>query len=60
MNTLYGFLALGVGAMALIVAAVIWSLRRMPSDKELDELARRFPEAGEAALVADEKGEAPG
>jgi hypothetical protein len=55
MNTLYGFLALGVGAMALIVAAVIWSLRRMPSDQELDELARRFPEADAVSPHAAEQ-----
>lgn len=49
MNALYLYLAAGLGVVVLLVAAVIWSLRRMPSEAELDEIARRQEEAARAA-----------
>lgn len=52
MNPLYWYLAIGIGAVVLIVLAVVWSLRRMPSEAELDQLAERFPEGAEHCAAA--------
>jgi hypothetical protein len=59
MNSLHLYLAIGVGVVGVIVMAVIWSLRRMPSEAELDELHRqqcaqavRDSAAPDAAVVA--------
>lgn len=41
MNSLHLYLAIGFGVVGVIVAAVIWTLRRMPSEEELDELHRQ-------------------
>lgn len=41
MNSLHLYLAIGFGVVGVIVVAVIWSLRRMPSEAELEELDRR-------------------
>lgn len=49
MNSLHWYLAIGFGVVGLLVVAVIWSLRRMPSEAELDELHRRQCEAAEGA-----------
>lgn len=54
MNSLYLFLAVGFGVVGVIVVAVIWSIRRMPSDAELDELERRqCAEAARAGAVPE-------
>lgn len=52
MNSLHLYLAVGFGVVGVIVVAVIWSLRRMPSDAELEELDRRQRE--EAARTGAE------
>lgn len=45
MNSLSLYLALGFGVVGVIVIAVIWSIRRMPSEAELEEHCRRHLEA---------------
>jgi flagellar biogenesis protein FliO len=53
MNALNLYLAVGLGVVVLIVVAVIWSLRRMPSEAELDEISRRQEAAARAAGEGD-------
>ena len=45
MNSLYLYLAVGFGIVGVIVFAVIWSIRRMPSEAELEDHYRRHREA---------------
>lgn len=48
MTSLHLYLAVGFGVVGVIVIAVIWSIRRMPSEAELEEHCRRHRE--EAAM----------
>ncbi len=45
MNSLHLYVAVGLGIVVVIVIAVIFSLRRMPSEAELDEQCRQHAEA---------------
>lgn len=51
MSSLYLYLAVGLGVVVLIVIAVVWSIRRMPSEAELDEQCRRHAAAAAAREV---------
>ena len=45
MTSLQLYLAVGFGVVGVIVIAVIWSIRRIPSEEELEEHSRRHREA---------------
>jgi hypothetical protein len=47
MTSLHLYLAIGFGVVGVIVGAVIWSIRRMPSEEEVEEHCRRHREAAE-------------